>query len=290
MILAAGLGTRLRPLSDERAKPLVPVGDEPLLARIARRLAAAGAGGAVVNVYHRPGDFEGAGPWPLPLVFSTERELLGTAGGIARARAHFGGRDLVVCNGDIEAEVDLAALERLLADSGARAALAVRPGPRGSGAVGVGEGGRIVRLRDVRRGAEAFGGTYVGVAALGAPLVASLPERGCLVGDALAPLLAAGAPLVALAYEGPFYDVGTPEGYLGANLAWLERRGGGAYVGPGASVAPGVRLERCVVGAGARVGGEGDLRECVLWPGASARAPLARAAVGAAGGVVRARA
>ncbi|HEU4532766.1 MAG TPA: sugar phosphate nucleotidyltransferase, partial [Polyangiaceae bacterium] len=232
MILAAGLGSRLRPLSDELAKPLVPVGDGPLLARVAGRFAAAGAERAVVNVYHRPADFERAAPWPLPLVFSPERELLGTAGGIARARPHFGGRDVLVWNGDIEAEVDLAALERRLAESGAAAALAVRLGPAGTGAVGVGEGGRVVRLRDARRGDEAFGATFVGVSALGAPLVAALPERGCLVGDALMPLLAAGGHVAALVYEGPFFDVGSPDGYLGANLAWLDRRGEGSFVGP----------------------------------------------------------
>jgi mannose-1-phosphate guanylyltransferase len=290
MILAAGLGTRLRPLSDELAKPLVPVGDRPLLARVARRLADAGAERAVVNVYHRPEDFAGAAPWPLPLVFSPERELLGTAGGIARARAHFGGRDVVVCNGDIEAEVDLAALARLLAESGAIAALALRAAPQGEGAVGVGEGGRVVRLRGFRHGDEIAGGTYVGIAALGAGLVGALPERGCLVGDALGPLLERGAPVVALRYEGPFYDVGSAEGYLGANLAWLERRGGGSFVGPGAQIAPGVRLERCVVGAGAVVEGEGELVECVLWPGARVRAPLARTAVSAGGLRLSARA
>ncbi|HEU4405042.1 MAG TPA: NDP-sugar synthase [Polyangiaceae bacterium] len=283
MILAAGLGTRLRPLSDELAKPLVPVGDEPLLARVARRLAAAGAERAVVNVFHRPADFEGRGPWPLPLAFSYERDLLGTAGGIARAREHFGGRDVVVCNGDIEAEVELAALEGRLASAGASAVLAVRPGLPGGGAVGVGEGGRVVRLRGFRRGDERWGGTYVGVAALSAALVASLPERGCLVGDALGPLVAAGGVVLALPYEGPFYDVGSAEGYLGANLAWLERRGPGSFVGRGARVSPEVRLERCVVGEGALVEGRGELRECVLWPGARASAPLERSVVSAEG-------
>ncbi|MCU0681110.1 MAG: sugar phosphate nucleotidyltransferase [Polyangiaceae bacterium] len=294
MILAAGLGSRLRPLSDELAKPLVPVGDEPLLARVARRFASAGAERAVVNLYHRPDDFERRAAWPLPLVFSPERELLGTAGGIARARTHFGGRDVIVWNGDIEAEVDLAALERRLVEWGAAAALAVRLGPAGTGAVGIGASGNVVRLRDARRGGEgdngeAFGATFVGVSALGAPLVASLPERGCLVGDALMPLLIAGATIAALVYEGPFFDVGSPEGYLDANLAWLDRRGGGSFVGPGASVASGVELARCVLGAGAVVEGEGELRACVLWPGARVRAPLEHAIVSAGGLRLRAR-
>lgn len=283
MILAAGLGSRLRPLSDELAKPLVPVGDEPLLARVARRLAEAGADRAVANVFHRPGDFEGRGLWPLPLAFSFERELLGTAGGIARARGHFGGRDVVLCNGDIEAEVDLTALEGLLASSGASAVLAIRPGPAGGGAVGLGEGGRVVRLRTLGRGEERSGGTYLGIAALSASLVASLPERGCLVGDVLGPMIAAGATVLSLPYEGPFYDVGSIDGYLGANLAWLARRGAGSFVGAGARVSPDVRLERCVIGEGAVVEGQGELRECVLWPGARANAPLERTVVSTGG-------
>src|SRR3954451_22898302 len=81
MILCAGLGTRLRPLTEWLAKPMVPIGDAPALGHIARRLRASGIGRLVVNVHHRPADLrswaerEGIG-------VSDERDLLGTAGGL----------------------------------------------------------------------------------------------------------------------------------------------------------------------------------------------------------------
>src|SRR5580693_8036978 len=111
MVLAAGLGTRLRPLTDQRAKPLVPVGDRAALAHVLDRLRAAGVPHAVVNAHHHADQvsaFVRGGSWDVRV--SEERELLGTAGGVAHARALLGGGDLLLWNGDILAEVDLAAL------------------------------------------------------------------------------------------------------------------------------------------------------------------------------------
>ncbi len=68
MILAAGLGTRLRPLTDELPKPLVPVGDRPALAHVAARLAAAGIREAVINVHHLAAAFTPAILAAMPLV------------------------------------------------------------------------------------------------------------------------------------------------------------------------------------------------------------------------------
>jgi NDP-sugar pyrophosphorylase family protein len=99
------------------------------------------------------------------------------------------------------------------------------------------------------------------------------------VGDVYLPALRRGEPLFAFRYEGPFFDVGTLEHYLQANLAWLDRHGGGAFRGAAAEVDPAVTLERSVVGAGASVRGTGALTRCVVWPGARATAPLSDAIV-----------
>src|SRR5277367_6976775 len=103
MILAAGRGTRLRPLTDELPKPLLPVGDRPAMAHVAARLAAAGIREAVLNTHHLAAEFtpERLAALPLALRVIHEPEILGTAGGLANAAALLGDGDVVVWNGDI---------------------------------------------------------------------------------------------------------------------------------------------------------------------------------------------
>jgi mannose-1-phosphate guanylyltransferase len=109
MILCAGLGTRLRPLTNWLAKPMVPVGDRPAVAHIADHLRASGIDRVVVNVHHRAEDLL-AWARPNAIGVSEEIELLGTAGGIARAKDRLGEGDVLVWNGDILMKPDLAAL------------------------------------------------------------------------------------------------------------------------------------------------------------------------------------
>jgi mannose-1-phosphate guanylyltransferase len=284
MILAAGLGTRLRPLTDELPKPLVWIGDEPAVAAAVRSLARGGLDGVVMNLFHLPEAFTRALLATLALPVTTLVEagrILGTAGGVANARAAglLGeGHDVLVWNGDIRAELDVAALGRAHERGGARATLAVsgRRAP-GEGTVGLGADGRVVRLRGERRGVEVAGADFVGAQTISASLVERLPREGCLVGDVYVKLLLEGEALATFEHEGGFDDVGTPGAYLEANLAWLGARG--SFVHEEARVTSGVVLERCVLLAGAEVTGAGTLREVVLWPGARAEAPLARAIV-----------
>src|SRR5262249_52418096 len=147
--------------------------------------------------------------------------------------------------------------------------------PAGQGAVGLAADGRVVRLRTERFADEDRGGQFLGIYVLGAGLRARLPERGGMIEDVLVPPLARGGTLPTVLFAGAWRDIGTAAAYLDANLAWLADRGAASWVGPGALVAPGVSLDRAVVGAGATVDGEGVVARCVVWPGAHARAPLA---------------
>src|SRR5580658_3248742 len=250
MLLAAGLGTRLRPLTEQRAKALVPVGDRPVLAHILDRVREAGVDRIVVNAHHRAEDVhdfvrrEGKG-----VSVSEERDLLGTAGGVARARDLLGAGDVVVWNADILASVDVRSLVRAHARAHAEATLAIKPLARGEGNVGVDRDGRIVRLRSDRVAAEVRGGEFVPVHVLGAALRQGLPERGCLVGDVYIPALRRGAILFAFAYEAPWHDVGSLESYLAANLAWLDARRLESWIGEDAQVAGSVAIDRALVGA-----------------------------------------
>jgi mannose-1-phosphate guanylyltransferase len=276
MVLAAGLGTRLRPLTELRAKPLVPVGDRPALAHVLDRLEGAGISRVVVNAHHHLDQLRAFARNRRSLHRSTlslseERDLLGTAGGIAHAGPLLGPGEVLLWNADILADVDLAAL---LAGRGGEATLVVQPLPSGQGSVGVDGQGHIVRLRTERFGEEVQGGQFLGIHVLGAALRARLPEHGGLIEDVYVPALARGETLRAWPFDGPWHDIGTLATYLDANLAWLAARGEHAWVGLGGQVEAGVALDRAIVGEGAHVMGEGVLRRCVVWPGATAIAPL----------------
>lgn len=274
MILCAGRGTRLRPLTDWLAKPMAPIGAIPAVGHIAARLGASGWDRFVVNVHHRPEDLRS---WAARsgAAISEEAELLGTAGGVARAAPLLGPGDVLVWNGDILSDLDPRALVRAHEASGAAATLALVPRAAGEGNVGVGAGGRIVRLRRASFGQERAGGDFIGVHVLGAGLRTELPERGCLVGDVFIPALRAGAHLAAHVVATPFVDVGSVEAYVAANRAWLAARGAPSWAAPDAIV--GADIDGSIVGAGARI--DAAALRCIVWPGAHVREPIEDAIV-----------
>jgi mannose-1-phosphate guanylyltransferase len=286
MILAAGAGTRLRPLTDWRPKPLVPIGDRPALAHVIARLRAAGASPIVVNAHHLAGDVR-AFATARGVGVSEEKQLLGTAGGVARAARLLGPGDVIVWNADILAAVDLPALAAAHGAGDVAATLVVHPRASGLGPVGVDAGGRVVRLRAERFGAEEHGGDFLGISVVGAALRTRLPGRGCLVADAWIPALRAGATIRAFTHGAAWHDIGTVASYLAANLAWLDARGLSQWVGEGAQVDAGVSLDRTILGEGAHGVGAGPLARCVVWPGARITAPLSDAIVAAGSSIVR---
>lgn len=300
MVLCAGYGTRLRPLSDELPKPLIPFGDRALLEHVLDGLTP-GFLPVIANAHHLAGLF-------VELVRGYERiaevlvepEIRGTAGGVAGARARLGPGPLLVTNGDVLARIDGEALLARTAPSGV--CLAVAPRAVGEGTVGLGAHGEVVRLRGERFGVEVASGDYVGTMALGEAPLASLPAQGCLIGDVTLPLLRRGAPVSTLLVAGRWFAPGDSIAeYLDEHRAWLQERAAASpassrtgaapalasYVGPGATVAPGVELEASVLGAGVTVAGSGPLRSVVAWPGAHVSAPLEDAVVTTRGTVVR---
>jgi N-acetyl-alpha-D-muramate 1-phosphate uridylyltransferase len=247
VVLAAGAGTRLRPLTAQRPKALCPVGNVPLLDRALDRVAALGLGGpeeVAVNaswlaeqVIDHVGDrahvsVEAGGP-------------VGTSGGIARLRDWIGGRAVVVANAD--AYLAGAPVDSLLD----------------------GWDGRSVRLLGVpARPGEV--GTFAGYRFAGLSLlpwrwVRDLPGGPVeLVRTVWRPAEAAGQ-LAVVPFAGYFRDAGTPADYLAANL---HAAGNGNLLAPGAVVTG--RCRQAVVGAGATV--RGALTRAVVWPGGSVAA------------------
>jgi mannose-1-phosphate guanylyltransferase len=154
LVLAAGRGARLQPLTDAIPKPLLPVAGEPVLGRTLRRLADAGCEAAAINLHHRAGEIRrrfGQAFAGLPLTWSEETTLLGTWGALRPLRGFFAGADLVlIVNGDSLCRWPLAELVRRHLGGGAAATLLLSsradPAEFGGG-VALGRGGAILSLR-----------------------------------------------------------------------------------------------------------------------------------------------
>jgi len=281
MILCAGFGQRSRPLTDELPKPLLPVGDRPLLAHIARQLRSKGRAVAVANTHWLPDKISNIhGELEITLKLIHEAEIRGVAGAVAGAR-HLLEAPAVIWSGDILLED--APLDELAAraERSGQLCLAVAPA-RGAGTVGLDAQGRMVRVRGETHGVEVRSADYVSLFAAGRDALAELPEQGDLFADYCLPKLRRGEPIETCPIAGRWWDIGTPATYLQTNFDWLSQHATtprGSYVAASADVAAGVRVESSVVGDGARVVGSGALEHCVVWPGSVALAPLSRCVV-----------
>ena len=129
MILAAGLGTRLRPITYEMPKPMVPVLGRPVMEHIARLLAGHGFREVVANVHWFPdlirGHFGDGSDFGLELTYSREEQLLGTAGGVRNVR-EFLGESFLVISGDALTDIDLARMRDFHASHDGIATLATK--------------------------------------------------------------------------------------------------------------------------------------------------------------------
>jgi mannose-1-phosphate guanylyltransferase len=307
MLLAAGRSTRLGALGLALPKPLVPVCGYPAVRFGLHAAARAGARRVVLNVFHRGdllqatlGPRLAAGGGELELSYSVETELLGTGGGIAKARSLFGPGPVLVMNAKVVADLDVAALWQAHAAGGAVATMLLRddPEPRRWGAIASDETGRVVGILDARSPRAPQGAVreqmFTGIHVLAPALLDRLqPVVSDVIRDAYIPALLAGETIRSTTLGGYFAEHSTPERYLAGNLALLREPAllpdppgplvgidGGARVDPAAVVTDPVRIEAgaeiaagasigpdVVVGAGTRVASGARVRRSVLWAG-----------------------
>ena len=233
-VLCGGEGTRLRPVVDDRPKPLADVAGRMFLDRLLEHLAAAGLRRFVLCTGYRRADV-GTVRATLErwgeIVLSEEAQPLGTAGAIVNALAHRRSRDFFVFNGDSFVNVDLGAMRALHAERRATATIAVVPAARGEegGAIRLGERGRVERFEEkARLGAGTFlnAGAYLMDERLLAGVEAGQP---CSIERDVFPAHV-GRGLHAFVHEGPLVDIGTPERYARAGRE-LSAAGLGAGCG-----------------------------------------------------------
>ena len=247
VVLAAGEGRRLRPLTERVPKALCPVGNVALLDRALARVAGAGVGAVAVNAAYLAGQVVAHLGGRTHVSVEPDGPL-GTAGGIGRLRGWIDGRGVLAGNADA-----------YLTDP------AREPG-KDIAALLEGWDGRTVRLLTLPNPPGATGGfsgrRFAGFSLLPWSYVRNLPPTpGELVGVVWRPAETAGE-LELVGYGGAYLDTGTPADYLRANL---DAARGGSLVDPTATVTG--RVQNSVVGANATV--HGDVTGSVVWPGAT---------------------
>lgn len=271
LVLTAGLGTRLRPLSDLRAKPALPVGDEALVCHVLRQLAGHGVRDAILNLHHLPesiaavvGDGTQCG---VRVRYSWEQPgPLGSAGSIRHALPLLEADTFLVVNGDSLCDLPLAALAAAHATSDALVTLGLMPHPAAHKYGGVAlDADGVVRGFPGRR-SESPSWHYPGLQVVERRAFEALPDNTVYesVGQLYPEFIARDAGLVRGAvYEASWLDVGTVDDYLTTCIA-LAGDADGNVVDAAAMVAPDARLARTVVWAGGRVEAGSQLTACIV--------------------------
>ena len=297
MILCAGLGKRMQPLTRCWAKPALPILDEPLVLRLVRALADQGVDTIIVNSHARTDSLLAAlAEAPIPVEVSHESELLGSGGGIRRARRFLEGSEpFVVLNGDMRLDLDLGDLLAEHSRGGGLATLALRDDPRKHrlGSIGYDEAGavrRITRLLDL--GGKAGDGLFLGVQVMDPRIFQRMPDRDVfeILPDVHLPALRDGEQIHAWCQplRCEWSPVGDPGELLAANLTALRAVAehpegvivgqgakadghlqGPAWIGAGAEIASGAHVGPwAVISAGARVAHGTRVEHALLFPGA----------------------
>ena len=212
MLLAAGRGRRLAPLTDRTPKPLLPVHGQSLIQRILGRLKQAGIREAVINTHHLAEQIErtiGDGTTiGLPIRYSRESELLETGGGIKKALPLLNADVFIICNADIYTDFDFANTPPGLAKGDlAHVVLVPTPASRQSGDFDCSAG------RIHSRGSDYV---YAGIALIHRDLFIDSPQGAFSLRDLLFAAVENGR-VSAQIHRGKWTDIGTPEEYARAN-------------------------------------------------------------------------
>ena len=279
LVLTAGLGTRLRPLTYVRAKAAVPVNGEPLARRVIAWLVRHGIDDVVLNLHHHPASItalvgDGA-DLAARVRYTWEQPVLGSAGGPRRALPLLldgGSRTtFVIVNGDTLTDVDLHGVIATHERSGAAVTMALIPNPRPDkyGGVQVSEG----RVRGfTRRGTPGESFHFIGVQAVEARVFEGLQDGvpAESVAGVYRELLAAEPDAIAaFVSDASFQDIGTPADYLETSLQLAACEGDRLTSGRRCRIHPSARLDRTAVWDDVAIGPGARLTMCIVADGAT---------------------
>ncbi|MCA1574702.1 MAG: NDP-sugar synthase [Acidobacteria bacterium] len=261
MILSAGYGTRLWPLTEDRTKPAIPILGKPLVGYVAEYLAGYGCDEIVVNLHHRPESVRWAlgdgSKFGVKLHYVEEPEILGTSGALDNARELLRGETIVVVNGKIITDIDLNAAIETHRRTEAIATLVLLPNPECQSFTVVetadgclkGFGSMPVQAEYVGREAPLM---FTGIQILEPRIFDYIPRGGFShsTTDVYPQAMAQGERIATHVATGKWYELSTPQRYLDISLAMLAERG--EHLAAGSA---------CVISEGA------DVRQSVLWDG-----------------------
>lgn len=266
LVLAAGLATRLQPLSLVRAKAALPVAGDALIARILRRLHAAGIRRVVVNLHHRAasitrivGDGSSFG---LSIRYSWEPEVLGSAGGPARAIPLLESDRFLIVNGDTLTDIDLSALVARHVDTNAQVTMAVVDGDRRYNGVIADDTGVVRGFGKSERASH-----FIGIQAVNAAVFAGIdPDARSETVHGFYPAVIATRPGAIRTFHvrEEFFDIGSPSVYLATARALAAREHRPLDRGEGCVVADDARLTETILWDRVSVGARAELTECVV--------------------------
>lgn len=304
-VLAAGFGTRLRPLTLDRPKPLVPVCGVPLLDYALALCRRHGLTDVLVNahwLHEQLVAWEGEHDGVNVRVIVEQPDILGTGGGLKAVRHQLAER-VAILNGDVLHDVDLDALLAEVPEGGG--ALVLRPQPEDAdryGHVSADSTGTVVQMRDFAAtepvGAVRRDTHFTGIHALHRDLLDDAVDGFSDILRTAHKARIGRRVIRSHRYHGPWLDIGDPEAYLATNLAVLRGEvglpldprdrsqpipdgvevRGRVWIGEGAEIAPGAVLEDVVVGPGAQVA-DVQLVRTVVWDGTRVERSLTDAVV-----------
>lgn len=284
-VLGAGLGTRLRPLTESRPKPLVPIFNKPLITFAFDHLLAVGVSRIVVNTHHCPeaysqwfgDDSEQTEYRGRPVFFRHEPVLLETGGGIKNAADLIGGSPFLVYNGDVLADFPLEPLIEAHRRSGNIATLALRSSGGERRIQCDPSTGHISDMRGLIGGCANPSFLFTGVSVFSSEIFAHIPAGNVVsIIPVLVDLIRQGATVGGeVIDEGVWFDIGNVSSYLGVHCllaegqhafsyldsAWCEPLQAGSRIHPSAVI-----TGASAVAGSAEVGERARLENVIVWP------------------------
>ncbi len=270
IILAAGFGTRLRPLTEERPKPLFPVMNRPLLTHWVEQLQSFGIQDIAVNVHHLQENILDAfaqAKWQGPrLHFSREKEILGTAGGIKKAQAFLDGGPFIVANSDILTDINFDRMIEFHKQKRSCLTLAVRQDefPERYDPIETDSQGRIVNFLGTTFGQVPTNSRrvmFTGIQIMEPEIFSRIPPDifSGTTEDIFPKMIAEGLPVYGFLHDKYWIDTGNLENYLKAHRDAMDQKiilSSAAHPlaqGPGRKLPASVG-ENCTIAADAHIG------------------------------------
>ncbi len=233
MILAAGLGTRLRPLTDNLPKPLLPLEGRPLIEHTLLLLRTYGVMDVVINLHYQGEKIMQAlgdgSRWGMKILYSEEPRILGTAGGIKKVEALLSEEPFLVINSDILVEIHLDRVIEFHQREKAAATMVLREDPEVDswGAVGIDSHHRIRQLlgKPDWTGEKLSKRMFAGIHVMDPRVLTYIPGQGfSSIIDVYIEMIQKGERIVGQTLKDYWMDIGTPERYRQAQEDLKRRR------------------------------------------------------------------